>query len=133
MSAHPGTPTTDFTCGSSGRNESTPISTECISTSSEIRLAQRPLHRQLDPRVLPTELIQQRQKIKTRVLIRRQVQLSPMQLPQLSQSTPPPRPADLAAWPHTPAKTSPASVSVPSRELRSNSTSPSSCSSFAIA
>ena len=31
--------TTDRTCASSGRNDSTPISTECISTSSAIRLA----------------------------------------------------------------------------------------------
>ena len=31
--------TVDFTCVSSGWNDSTPNSTECISTSSEIRLA----------------------------------------------------------------------------------------------
>ncbi len=91
---------------------------------------QRPLHRHLDPRMLPPKRIQHRQQIEARVLVRRQVQPPPMQLTAAPPAPPPPPCADSASSAHTPAAPCPHPSGCPAD--RSSSTSPSSASSLAI-
>ena len=125
--------TIDFTCASSGRKRQHPNLHRMHQHLIGDPARQRPLHRHLDPRILPPELIQQRQQIKAGVLIRRQVQLAPVQSPQLRQRARAPPSADSATSAHTPAAPRPHRSACRRASVRSSSTSPSSPSSFAIA